>query len=159
VEKTYSNRSNAARAAKKAGLEKFSIIEVDGKFSFEDATPTPAPAPEKAQKAAKPPKATKAPKVAKVAKAPAKARKVARVKDSAGTVCSKATEPRGAKSAQLIDLVTQGATISELTETLGWLPHTVRAALSRLGKAGYSVQRTKVGTADDGFESHYKIAS
>jgi hypothetical protein len=48
---TYSNRSNAARAAKKSGLEKFSIIEVDGKFGFEDAKPAPvAVKPTKADK-------------------------------------------------------------------------------------------------------------
>jgi hypothetical protein len=60
---------------------------------------------------------------------------------------------------KLIDLITQGATITELTEALGWQKHTVRAAICRLSKAGYTVVRTKVGTAEDRFESHYKIAA
>src|ERR1700730_1391795 len=135
---TYSNRSNAARAAKKSGLEKFSIIEVDGKFGFEDAKPAPV--------AVKPTKADK--RSAEMAdrsdfaakqKAPRKARSatpaVRRVRD---------IQPGAAlvgPNATIISLVTKGATISELMETLGWQAHSVRGSLSRLGKAGYKIQR------------------
>jgi Protein of unknown function (DUF3489) len=125
---TYSNRSNCARAAKKAGLEKFSIIEVDGKFGFE------APVAVKADKAPRKPRSAN-PAVRRVRRA---------MQPGAALVGANAT---------IISLVTKGATISELMETLGWQAHSVRGSLSRLGKV-YNVQRTKVGA-----ESHYKIAS
>jgi hypothetical protein len=70
----------------------------------------------------------------------------------------KAAKKPETKITQLVDLITRGATITKLTETLGWERHTVRAAISRLGKLGHVVKRTKVSTAD-GFESHYKIAA
>jgi hypothetical protein len=93
---------------------------------------------------------------AKVAKAPMapKASKAAPKAPKEPKADRKAT-----KGDQLFQMVKEGATITELTGALSWQRHTVRAALSRLGKAGYVVQRTKVGTADDGFESHYKIAA
>ena len=128
---TYSNISNARRAAKKAGLEKFSITEVDGKFGFEDATP--APVVTKSDKAPRKPRSAK----------PA-VRRVRDIKPGAALVGANAT---------IISLITRGATITELMETLGWQAHSVRGSLSRLGKV-YNVQRTKVGA-----ESHYKIAS
>jgi hypothetical protein len=131
---TYSNRSNATRAAKKAGLEKFSIIEVDGKFSIEESKPLPAAEPTKADKRSaamadradfsakqKAPKAAKAPKANGIsmgeraritkqqAKAPAPKKAPAR---------SKAPAP-GAKGAKLIEMITRGATISELMKALG----------------------------------------
>ena len=127
---TYSNISNARRAAKKAGLEKFSITEVDGKFGFEDATP---PVVTKADKAPRNPRSAK----------PA-VRRVCDIKPGAALVGANAT---------IISLITRGATITELMETLGWQAHSVRGSLSRLGKL-YNVQRTKVGA-----ESHFKIAS
>ena len=37
-----------------------------------------------------------------------------------------------------------GATLDELVEATGWLPHTTRAALTGLKKKGHDVQRTKV---------------
>jgi Protein of unknown function (DUF3489) len=48
-----------------------------------------------------------------------------------------------------------GATISNLTEATGWLPHTVRAALTGLRKRGYAVVRERVDTKD----SVYRISS
>ena len=36
-----------------------------------------------------------------------------------------------------------GATVTEFAEKLGWLPHTVRAALTGLRKGGQAVERTK----------------
>ncbi len=38
-----------------------------------------------------------------------------------------------------------GASLAELTEHTGWLPHTVRAALTGLKKKGYSIDSDKVG--------------
>lgn len=36
-----------------------------------------------------------------------------------------------------------GATIADLTETTGWQPHTVRAALTRLRQRGHHFDRTR----------------
>lgn len=61
------------------------------------------------------------------------------------------------KRAQLIALLAtpEGATTATLVETLGWLPHTLRAALSGLRKAGHDVVsfRTPAG------EPSYRISS
>ena len=38
-----------------------------------------------------------------------------------------------------------GATIVDLTQATGWLPHTTRAALTGLRKRGYAVIRERVG--------------
>jgi hypothetical protein len=171
--KNYSNPSNARRAAKAAKLVDFTIYKEGNWHKIRVAAETvaaPAPAPEKAATslartpkapmAAKAPKAPKAPKAAKAKTAPkAKREAKAPAKKAAARKATAPSEKPGTKGAQLIDMISRGATITELMETLGWLPHTVRAALSRLGTAGYAVTRTKVGNADDGFESHYKIAS
>lgn len=37
----------------------------------------------------------------------------------------------------------EGTPVAELTEATGWLPHTIRAAMTGLRKKGYSVQRIK----------------
>ena len=56
----------------------------------------------------------------------------------------------------MIDLLQRfdGATIPNLTEATGWLPHTTRAALTGLRKRGYAVVRERIGTKD----SVYRIA-
>jgi Protein of unknown function (DUF3489) len=53
----------------------------------------------------------------------------------------------GSKLARVIDLLqrSDGATIPNLTEATGWLPHTTRAALTGLRKRGYAVIRERVG--------------
>lgn len=38
---------------------------------------------------------------------------------------------------------TGGATLGELVDATGWLPHTTRAALTGLKKKGHSIERTK----------------
>lgn len=48
----------------------------------------------------------------------------------------------------------EGATADEMIAATGWLPHTLRAALTGLRKRGYAVERTRVG---DG--TAYRIAS
>lgn len=36
-----------------------------------------------------------------------------------------------------------GASLSEITDESGWLPHTARAALTGLRKAGYTIEKDK----------------
>ncbi len=47
--------------------------------------------------------------------------------------------------ALLIDLLKRkkGATIEAIVETLGWLPHTGRAALTRLRQQGFQIERVR----------------
>ncbi len=61
----------------------------------------------------------------------------------------------GTKQALLIDLLKRkkGATIETIVETLGWLPHTVRAALTRLRQQGFQIERVR----EDGV-NRYRIA-
>jgi hypothetical protein len=57
-----------------------------------------------------------------------------------------AREPRvGSKQAQIIALMKRksGATLDDLVETTGWLPHTTRAALTGLRKKGYTIEKAK----------------
>ena len=37
----------------------------------------------------------------------------------------------------------QGATLAEMIETTGWLPHTTRAALTGLRKRGHEIEKSK----------------
>jgi hypothetical protein len=61
----------------------------------------------------------------------------------------------GSKRALLIDLLRQdgGTTLQALAAATGWLPHTTRAALTGLRKAGHEIARDK---AEDG-TSTYRI--
>jgi hypothetical protein len=55
-------------------------------------------------------------------------------------------QPRAtSKSAAVIALLQreQGATLPELIEATGWLPHTTRAALTGLRKKGHVIEKTK----------------
>jgi len=70
---------------------------------------------------------------------------------------AKAFAPRaGSKLARVIDLLqrSEGATITNLIEETGWLPHTTRAALTGLRKRGYAVARERI---EDG-ASVYRVA-
>lgn len=51
-------------------------------------------------------------------------------------------------------LSNEGGTVRALSTHLGWLPHTTRAALTRLKQRGYKVERKLVYGAT---ESTYKI--
>ncbi len=56
------------------------------------------------------------------------------------------TLPRpGSKQALLLSLMLrqQGASLAEMMEATGWLPHTTRAALTGLRKKGYALVREK----------------
>ena len=63
---------------------------------------------------------------------------------------------RKTKRALLLELIGSvgGATLEELTSATGWLPHTVRAAITGLRKRGHEVQCQRV----DGV-SRYTIGS
>jgi Protein of unknown function (DUF3489) len=70
---------------------------------------------------------------------------------------ARAAIPRdSSKLARVIDLLqrSDGATILNLTEATGWLPHTTRAALTGLRKRGYGVIRERIGAGD----SVYRIS-
>jgi hypothetical protein len=53
----------------------------------------------------------------------------------------------GSKSAAVIALLQreQGATLIEMVEATGWLPHTTRAALTGLRKKGHAIAKAKRG--------------
>ena len=57
--------------------------------------------------------------------------------------------PRQTKSAAVVTLLQreQGATLAELIEATGWLPHTTRAALTGLRKKGHTIEKSKRGDA------------
>ena len=54
----------------------------------------------------------------------------------------------GGKLAVLLDAVSRadGATLADLTAASGWLPHTTRAAITRLRQRGYDVRLATMGT-------------
>jgi len=60
------------------------------------------------------------------------------------------------KSDQLAALLIRdkGATIAQMQEATGWLPHTVRAALTGLKKHGYAIDSGKV----DGLRTYRAVA-
>ena len=70
---------------------------------------------------------------------------------------AKTLMPRaGSKLARVIDLLrSDGATILQLIEATGWLPHTTRATLTGLRKRGYAIARERI----DGGDSVYRIGS
>lgn len=61
-------------------------------------------------------------------------------------------ERPGGKLGLLLDAIArpEGATLDELTTASGWLPHTTRAALSRLRQRGFAVRLA----ADDGRKAY-----
>ncbi len=48
----------------------------------------------------------------------------------------------------------EGATIDQMIAVLGWLPHTVRAALTGLKKLGYAIDSDKI----DGLRTYRAVA-
>ena len=65
--------------------------------------------------------------------------------------------PASTKRAKLIGMLErpEGASVAEIGQRLGWLPHTVRAAITGLRKAGREVTRSK--DADD--QSVYRLVA
>jgi hypothetical protein len=74
----------------------------------------------------------------------------------ASGVSSANQPPASTKRAELIAMLErpEGASVAEIGQRLGWLPHTVRAAITGLRKAGREVTRSK--DADD--RSIYRLA-
>jgi len=66
-----------------------------------------------------------------------------------GTVSGADQPPASTKRAKLINMLErpEGASIAEIGQRLGWLPHTVRAAITGLRQTGRAVTRSK--DADD----------
>jgi hypothetical protein len=64
--------------------------------------------------------------------------------------------PRLTKSAAVVALLQreEGATLAELIDATGWLPHTTRAALTGLRKKGHAIEKSK---RDD--VTCYKVAA
>ena len=64
--------------------------------------------------------------------------------------------PASTKRAMMIGMLerTGGASVAEIGERLGWLPHTVRAAITGLRHAGREVTRSK----DDKGQTVYRLA-
>ena len=91
--------------------------------------------------------------------APAKlrrARRMARQPGSGRAACDPPTEVAAthparapSKIAQVLALLrrSEGATLAELVEGTGWLPHTTRAALTGLRKKGHVLAKDKRGEA------------
>ena len=67
-----------------------------------------------------------------------------------------ATPAKTTKKARLIALLSRksGADVPSLSATLGWLPHSTRAALTGLRKAGYDITKVK---HRNGKPSRYQI--
>ena len=67
-----------------------------------------------------------------------------------------AAPAKATKKAKLIALLSRksGADVPSLSATLGWLPHTTRAALTGLRKSGYEIASIKPG---NGKPSRYQI--
>jgi hypothetical protein len=70
--------------------------------------------------------------------------------DEGGHPARVAVPRDGSKLALVIGLLRRadGATIVDLTQATGWLPHTTRAALTGLRKRGYAVIRERIGAGD-----------
>lgn len=69
-----------------------------------------------------------------------------------------AVEAPKSKKDQLIDLLRTkgGANVKQISDALGWQPHTVRAALTGLRKANVAVEKMP---AREGELSHYRIST
>jgi len=72
---------------------------------------------------------------------------------------SQSTPPRETKAAILRKLLSRktGADLDALRSATGWQPHSVRAALSGLRKAGYNIDRAN--PAKPGGSTVYRITS
>ena len=72
------------------------------------------------------------------------------------SVSGNTQRPASTKRAKLIAMLErpEGASVAEIGQRLGWLPHTVRAAITGLRKTGREVTRSK--DVDD--RSVYRLA-
>ena len=82
-------------------------------------------------------------------KAPANAQPRKTGEAKAGRNCRPSSKPSNlTKKTRLIILLSKnsGSDITSISKRFGWLPHTTRAALSGLRKAGYEITSVKAGT-------------
>lgn len=160
----YSERSNARRAARSAGIDPDAVFETPDGFTFaakaeaEMSEPDPLDIPPALKLSAEERRegwATNPPKAAPIRNGEATMPKAK---------SAKAVKPKGATGADktgtmLAMLKGKGATVEELTKATGWLPHTLRARISNVSKAkkdggmGIKIERTRV----DGVTS-YRLA-
>ena len=72
-------------------------------------------------------------------------RKMAREPGNAGTDTAVIKTLAPSKISIVLDLLQRadGATLAELVEATGWLPHTTRAALTGLRKKGHVLEKSK----------------
>jgi hypothetical protein len=92
----------------------------------------------------------------KLDQGPVSSKPVAQPADLATSRMRGAEQPLAStKRAQLINLLErpEGASVAEIGQRLGWLPHTVRAAITGLRKTGREVTRSK-----DADRSVYRLA-
>lgn len=77
---------------------------------------------------------------------------------SSGTMKTEAPARTESKKDRLISMLRRdgGTTIAEISASLGWQPHTTRAAITGLRKAGHEVDTAK--PEDGGFGLIYRIA-
>ena len=61
--------------------------------------------------------------------------------------------PTETKQARVLGLLQreQGASLAELVAATGWLPHTTRAALTRLRQGGHDLQKEKRDTGETAY--------
>lgn len=190
--RTYTERSNARRAARAAGLDPDSIITTEDGFEvcFPPVEPEPSPIKQAVNAAVERGLTPK--------QFVAEAEKVADALDTIPDFCKLTPEqrkevwdrnpPRRAASSQpkdtitmpkttakpkakrgekgadknatLLSMLTKGATVEALCKALDWLPHTLRARISRLAKPkskggeGLKIERARVEKV-----TSYRIAS
>jgi hypothetical protein len=73
--------------------------------------------------------------------------------DEGGHSARVAAPRDGSKLALVVELLRRadGATLIDLTQATGWLPHTTRAALTGLRKRGYAVILERIGAGDSAY--------
>ena len=93
---------------------------------------------------------TETPKVLRISDAGLAALDAGVEASTAATTSKPVSQPRGGKMDAILKLMRrkQGATIPALQEATGWLPHSVRAALTGLRKKGIEVSRDKNGKGE-----------
>ncbi len=52
------------------------------------------------------------------------------------------TKAKRTKQSRLISMLKKGVRLSQLSKSLEWQPHTVRAAITRLRQDGWTIRRT-----------------
>ncbi len=168
--RTYTNRSNARRAAREAGVNPDLVYQDGDEFAFPSppektngtslAPPLDAePIPDFLKAKPRTPEQQAALDARIQRNKPQERKLVMRdtpVKKSAKLKTAKS----GDKTALLRSMLKTGATVAQLTKATDWLPHTLRARISGLqkpknkGGEGLTIERTRT----DGVTS-YKIAS